>query len=233
MKNRQNILVFAYSFLLGLSASHILLPINRAEATTTPVDTVQTSTSQEFTSKSAPEKTENAEISAKTPSGSTIWAQTVQSTTQTKAQIAQNQAQNQNQSQAQTLAQVPQTGLYIPSIGLSTGIAASSLVNSTPTVPSSGASQYGSLIMGHVFGVFANISALKSGQKLYLNGASYTITSVEPNLPVSSDRKNVGPYTMNQLIYRGQNLVLMTCAGTYSSALNTYSHRTLIFANRD
>ncbi|MBR2659287.1 class F sortase [Candidatus Saccharibacteria bacterium] len=207
------IIVAILAFIIGFNAGHIFLPIKQAEATTPVTETTEATEATTKSTKSAPEK---AETTAPVTTAKTTYA-TTQSITVPDT----------------TSAGIPTTGLYIPSVGIYTSVVASSLQDNTPTVPSSGASKYGSLIMGHVFGIFANLSATAAGQKLYLNGETYTITSVERNLPVSSDRRLVGNYTMGQLIYRGDNnLVLMTCAGSYNANINTYSHRTLVFATR-
>ena len=201
------------AFAIGFNAGHIFLPIKQAEATTPVTETTEAIEATTKSTKSAPEKAETTAL--------VTTAKTTYTTTQSITVPG------------TTSAGIPTTGLYIPSVGIYTSVVTSSLQNNTPTVPSSGASKYGSLIMGHVFGVFANLSATAAGQKLYLNGETYTITSVERNLPVSSDRRLVGNYTMGQLIYRGDNnLVLMTCAGSYDANINTYSHRTLVFATR-
>ena len=206
------IIVAILAFAIGFNAGHIFLPIKQAKATTPATETTEATEATTKSTKSTPEK---AETTALATTAKTTYAATQSITVPDTT----------------SSANIPTTGLYIPSVGIYTSVAASNLQNNTPTVPSSGASKYGSLIMGHVFGIFANLSATAAGQKLYLNGETYTITSVERNLPVSSDRRLVGNYTMGQLIYRGDNnLVLMTCAGSYSASINTYSHRTLVFA---
>lgn len=132
-----------------------------------------------------------------------------------------------------TKTPIPSTGLYIPDIGLSTSVVGSVKTGNDLSVPAYGTSKYGSLIMGHVLGVFSNLVNTHPGQKLYLNGQEFTITSVERSLKVANNRKAVGNYTMSQLIYSGDdNLVLMTCAGSYDNNIGTYSHRTLVFATK-
>lgn len=203
--------IIAISFLFGFNVGKVFLPISRAEAAPLnipePSLSIQNTTEEE---KVVPEKVDIPVITNRS-TGAARYAAT---------------------STSAATASAP-ADLSIPSVGISTSVIGSNLSNNNLSVPAYGASKYNSLIMGHLFGVFANLANTAPGQKLYLYGQSYTIYSVERNLPVSGDRRLVGSYTMSNLIYRGSDLVLMTCAGSYNNALGTYSHRTLVFAKKD
>ena len=200
--------IVALSFIFGLGVGKTFLPINRAEAAPLnipePSISIQNTTEEE---KATPGKADIPAI-ASSAAGVTRYAAT-SATSSAPADLS------------------------IPSAGISTSVVGSSLSNNNLSVPTYGASKYNSLIMGHLYGVFSNLANTAPGQKIYLYGESYTIYSVEHNLPVSSDRKSVGNYSMGNLIYRGSDLTLMTCAGSYNNALGTYSHRTIVFAKKD
>ncbi len=203
--------IIALSFIFGFNVGKTFLPINRAEAA--PLNIPEPAISIEATTKEEKSAPEKAEISTVT-SGVAGSARAVSYASPAATSVA-------------------PADLSIPSIGISTSVVASNLSNSNLSVPAYGASKYNSLIMGHLFGVFSNLRNASAGQKIYLYGESYTIYAVERDLPVSGDRKSVGSYSMSNLIYRGSDLVLMTCAGSYNNALGTYSHRTLVFAKKD
>ena len=205
------VVIVLISFLFGFNVGKAFLPINRAEAAPLnipePSISIQNTTEEE---KVAPDKANIPTIANSTASSARYLANSTTATSTTTP-----------------------ADLSIPSLGISTSVVGSNLSNGNLSVPAYGASRYHSLIMGHLYGVFANLANAVPGQKIYLYGESYTIDSVE-YLPVNDDRISVGGYKMSGLINLGsQCIVLMTCAGSYNSALGTYSHRTLVFAKKD
>ena len=123
--------------------------------------------------------------------------------------------------------------ISIPSIGLTTSLTPSTMTNRELSVPAYGVSYYKTLYMGHSTGVFKSLPAVKVGENIYVAGEKYTITSVNPNLPVASDRQSVGNYSMHVLTNLAPgDIVLMTCAGNYQPGFG-WNARTLVFASKN
>ncbi len=97
--------------------------------------------------------------------------------------------------------------------------------NGELAVPDYGVSYYGTLYMGHTPGIFGTLQYAKAGQKIIMGSKTYTITSVQVGLPITSSTTVAG-YSMLDLATRpsGQ-IVLITCHGS--------AYRTLVFATID
>ena len=204
-------LLAAFSLFLGIFAGTYVIPNNATFANTkidAPASETSNKHSEYLTEKSGVEKTEEKTITNRGQGVSYSRASTGGTSTNYNAGA----------------------GLSIPSLGIATSVSASNLSGQELSVPSSTVSYYGSLLMGHSSGVFASLPGARTGQEIIYNGRSYTIDNVRINLPVSSDRKKVGNYSMAVLTGLGANrIVLMTCAGSYQPGFG-YTGRTLVFA---
>ena len=214
-------LIASFSFVFGFVLSKHLLPINLSSAASNiDVQATTSSTLIAQTEKSIPEKTATVLTAETEPSASYVGAYyNSRATTLTNTAGANAAGANASSS------------LFIPSLGINSAITPSSLSGKELSVPSSNVGVYGTLYMGHSSGIFARLNQARVGQQLYLNGNAYTISSVEINQPVWSNRKGVGAHGMNQLIALGASqIVLMTCSGSYVEGFG-WSGRTLVFAS--
>ena len=204
-------LVAAFSLFLGIFIGTYVIPINATYANSN-IDISDAATSNDYAQIDEKTNVEKAEI-ASLADKSTGSARSAGASTSAK-----------------TAASTAGANLVIPSLGIATSVSASNLSNHELSVPSSSVSYYGTLLMGHSSGVFANLPRAGVGQEITYNGRTYVIDSVRANLPVNNDRKGVGPFSMYVLTNLGPNrIVLMTCAGAYQAGFG-YTHRTLVFA---
>ena len=209
-------LVGVFSLIVGIFIGNYVIPVNSAQADSQiEVSADATSDNREqLPEKTTAEKAEIADIAS---------TSTVSSYSSTNSGYT---ASASNTSASYTSG----ADLVIPSLGITTSVSASNLSGNELSVPSSTASYYGTLIMGHSSGVFANLPRASVGQGITYNGRTYVIDSVRTNLTVSSDRQKVGNFSMYVLTNLGSNrIVLMTCAGSYQAGFG-YTHRTLVFA---
>lgn len=102
----------------------------------------------------------------------------------------------------------------IPELGIYSNIVDSPLNGTSLTVPDREVGHFGSFYMGHTPGVFSGLARARVGQKVIVNGTTYTMTSVgtyKKNSSTTFEGTNMGMY---ELVYlpKGQ-ISLMTCAG--------------------
>ena len=209
-------LLAAFSLFIGIFTGTYAIPVSSTYANAiieVPADATSVAERTHLEEKTQPEKAEIASLAA--PSSQSSSAAT-------------------SVSSVSTSGATPVSGPYlsIPSLGINSPVYASSVSGRELSVPGSAVGVYGTLLMGHSSGVFANLPRASVGQQLTYNGATYTISSVQRNLPVREDRQAVGNYTMYVLTNLGPDrIVMMTCAGTYRAGFG-YTERTLVFATR-
>ena len=126
-------------------------------------------------------------------------------------------------------------GLYMPSVGLYSGVATATVSNNTVQVPASGVAKIGSLLVGHNPGTFSAILGVNTGDIFYLYGQKYQVTGTSV-LAVSDNMIFVGQETTTSLANKS-GLVLMTCYGSMrdftlknGSTYRSASHRFLVYA---
>lgn len=213
-------MIIVGSFFLGLIVGASFLPVASSTATSDvniQVSAEPTPDPTPLPEKAAPEKTDSALSAERDLATSYIAAASTNPTS-----VAPLSASSQNLS-----------AFSIPSLGVNSSLVSSNLSSKELSVPASGVSFYGSLYMGHSAGVFARLSQASAGAQIYINGTAYTITSVQINLPVWSNRQGVGDYHMAQLINLGTGqIVLMTCSGAYQDGFG-WTGRTLVFASQN
>ena len=132
--------------------------------------------------------------------------------------------------------------LSLPSIRLSTQVVTVGVTDANEiAVPatqagrwigSAGFGNHGTTFLdGHVYGVFSNLSQVRSGQPIIAtqDGQTYTYTITDIQT-IDLNDVNIG-----QLLHAydtAEGLVIMTCAGDYLPSLDTYSKRLVVYADR-
>lgn len=202
--------VVAGSFILGLLIGKLATPVSQSQALATiSADTNAVSTSV-IESVSTPEKVNISELGASATVSTTKSTSTV---TQKPVEIKHNQ-------------------LYIPKLGIDTNIVPVGIVGKTIPVPSNQIGINGTLLVGHNPGVFSSILSLRAGDTITLYGTTYQVYSASDYKLKSTSWLTgaLGNFAVDNLNARAGEIVLMTCTGSYDPALESMSHRRLVFA---
>lgn len=203
--------IFVISFLVGIFAGKLAVPVNPSYAINDLSVNENTKAVSALEEKSAIEKPEAKEIAS--------------ANTYTASTYSYTSSANNNSSYANN-------GLYIPSLGFYSYVSNASVSGNTVAVPASGVAKYGNLLVSHNPGTFSAILGIHNGDTIYLYGQAYQVYYVGIQ-DVSNNMKFVGQETTNSLSNGSKGLVLMTCYGnmkTFTNGVTSASQRFLVYA---
>ena len=210
----QYVATFVVSFIIGLLAAKIAIPVSQTYADTDLKLNEKEDNSALLIEKETAEKREVKEIA--------------------NANISTSYANSYTTSANN--ASYANSGLYMPSIGFYSGVSTANVSNNTVQVPASGVAKIGSLLVGHNPGTFSAILNLKQNDVFYLYGQKYQVTAINI-FTVSDDMSFVGKETTSSLSNGSKGLVLMTCYGQMrnftlrnGSVVKSASHRFIVYA---
>ncbi len=203
--------IFVISFLVGIFAGKLAIPVNPSYAINDLSVNENSETASALEEKSAVEKSEVKEIASANTYAASGYSYTASA--------------NNNSSNAFN-------GLYVPSLGFYSYVSGASVSGNTVAVPASGVAKYGSLLVGHNPGTFSAILGINNGDIIYLYGQAYEVyyTGIQN---VSNNMKFVGQETTTSLSNGSKGLVLMTCYGemkTFTNGVTSASQRFLVYA---
>jgi hypothetical protein len=203
--------VFAISFLIGIFAGKLAVPINPSYAINSISVNENSETASTLEKEPSFEETEIKEIAsanAHTASASSYVTNA-----------------NNNSSYANN-------GLYIPNLGFYSYVSNANVSGNTIAVPASGVAKYGNLLIGHNPGTFSAILGIHANDIIYLYGQAYQVYYVGVQ-DVSDNMKFVGTETTSSLSDGSKGLVLMTCYGnmkTFANGVTSATQRFLVYA---
>lgn len=205
----QYLLAFLISFMVGLFAGKLAIPVVPTYATE-DLSLSESTSETNLEQKSAIEEYALSDI----------------------ATLAISTSAHTSASASSYSSAIPSYGLYMPSIGFYSAVSTAAVSGNTVQVPASGVARIANLLVGHNPGTFSAILGANVGDVFYLDGQAYQIYNAEV-LKVSDNMRFVGKETTTTLSNGSKGLVLMTCYGemkTFTNGVTSASHRYLIYA---